>query len=131
VIELLNEYFEAMIDAIFAHGGTLVSYHGDGLLTVFGAAIEVDDHADRALAAAREMLELRLPHFNRLAPRAGPRRRLRDRHRPQQRALHVRKRRLSAAARVHGARGHREHRRAPPGDDQVGAAVDPDRRVDA
>lgn len=65
VIELLNEYFEAMIDAIFAHGGTLVSYNGDGVLAVFGAPIEVDDHADQALATAREMLELRLPRFNR------------------------------------------------------------------
>jgi adenylate cyclase len=64
VIELLNEYFGEMIDAIFAHGGTLVGYRGDGILAVFGAPIEVDDHADRALATAREMLERRLPHFN-------------------------------------------------------------------
>ena len=65
VIELLNEYFGEMTDAIFAHGGTLVAYRGDGFLAVFGAPIELDDHADRALAAAREMLELRLPRFNR------------------------------------------------------------------
>jgi class 3 adenylate cyclase len=65
VIELLNEYFGEMIDAIFAHRGTLVGYRGDGILAVFGAPIEVDDHSDRALAAAREMLELRLPRFNR------------------------------------------------------------------
>jgi len=31
---------------------------------VFGAPIEVDDHADRAVAAAREMLNVRLPRFN-------------------------------------------------------------------
>jgi adenylate cyclase len=65
VIELLNEYFGEMIDAIFDHGGTLVGYRGDGLLAVFGAPIPLDDHADRALAAAREMLEVRLPRFNR------------------------------------------------------------------
>jgi adenylate cyclase len=65
VIELLNKYFEAMIAAIFAQGGTLVSYNGDGVLAVFGAPIEVEDHADRALTAAREMLEARLPRFNR------------------------------------------------------------------
>lgn len=64
VIAVLNDYFEAMIDAIFAHGGTLVSYQGDGILAVFGAPIELNDHADRALAAAREMLERRLPRFN-------------------------------------------------------------------
>jgi adenylate cyclase len=65
VIELLNEYFGEMIDAVFAHGGTLVGYRGDGVLAVFGAPIELDDHADRAVAAAREMLEVRLPRFNR------------------------------------------------------------------
>ena len=64
VIQLLNEYFGEMIDAIFAQDGTLVGYRGDGLLAVFGAPIALDDHADRALAAAREMLEVRLPHFN-------------------------------------------------------------------
>jgi adenylate cyclase len=65
VIDLLNEYFGEMIDAIFDHGGTLVGYRGDGLLAVFGAPIPLDDHADRALAAAREMLAVRLPRFNR------------------------------------------------------------------
>jgi adenylate cyclase len=64
VIQLLNEYFGEMIDAIFAQDGTLVGYRGDGLLAVFGAPIALEDHADRALAAAREMLEVRLPRFN-------------------------------------------------------------------
>src|SRR3954453_20758386 len=64
VIEILNEYFGEMIDAVFAHGGTLVSYQGDGLMAVFGAPIAQDDHADRALAAAREMIDVRLPRFN-------------------------------------------------------------------
>jgi adenylate cyclase len=65
VIDVLNEYFGEMIDAIFEHRGTLVGYRGDGLLAVFGAPIALEDHADRALAAAREMLEVRLPGFNR------------------------------------------------------------------
>jgi adenylate cyclase len=65
VIDLLNEYFGEMIDAIFEQAGTLVGYRGDGLLAVFGAPIPLDDHADRALAAAREMVGARLPRFNR------------------------------------------------------------------
>jgi class 3 adenylate cyclase len=64
VIDVLNRFLSEMSDAVLDNGGTLVSYLGDGLLAVFGAPIECDDHADRALAAAREMLQLRLPRFN-------------------------------------------------------------------
>ncbi|HEX4753094.1 MAG TPA: adenylate/guanylate cyclase domain-containing protein, partial [Solirubrobacterales bacterium] len=64
VIEVLNHYLEAMSDAIMDQGGTLVAYMGDGIMAVFGAPIEQEDHADRALAAAREMLKVRLPEFN-------------------------------------------------------------------
>ena len=64
VIEALNHYFDETSDAIFEHGGTLVAYRGDGFLAVFGAPIEVEDHADRALATAREMVDVRLPRFN-------------------------------------------------------------------
>lgn len=63
VVETLNRYLSEMTDAIMDHGGTLVSYMGDGIMAVFGAPIEQDDHADRAIAAAREMLEVRLPAF--------------------------------------------------------------------
>ncbi len=64
VIEVLNRYLEEMSDAIMDHGGTLVSYMGDGIMAVFGAPLGQEDHADRALAAAREMLTVRLPRFN-------------------------------------------------------------------
>jgi class 3 adenylate cyclase len=71
VIDVLNAYFTEMIDAIFEHGGTLVGYRGDGLIAVFGAPLPLDDHADRALASAREMLAVRLPRFNRWAHESG------------------------------------------------------------
>jgi adenylate cyclase len=64
VIEMLNHYLSEMSDAILQHGGALVSYMGDGIFAVFGAPIEQPDHADRALASAREMLDVRLPRFN-------------------------------------------------------------------
>ncbi|HEX7254305.1 MAG TPA: adenylate/guanylate cyclase domain-containing protein [Gaiellaceae bacterium] len=65
VIQIVNHYLDQMTKAIHAHGGTLVSYEGDGIMAVFGAPIEQADHADRAIATAREMLETRLPAFNR------------------------------------------------------------------
>ncbi|HEV8603154.1 MAG TPA: adenylate/guanylate cyclase domain-containing protein [Gaiellaceae bacterium] len=64
VIEAVNVYLSEMTDAILAHGGTLVSYEGDGIMAVFGAPIEQEDHADRAVATSREMLLERLPSFN-------------------------------------------------------------------
>lgn len=64
VIAVLNHYLHEMSEAILAHGGTLLCYMGDGIYALFGAPIDQDDHADRALAAAREMLTERLPAFN-------------------------------------------------------------------
>ncbi len=64
VIDVLNHYLSEMSDAILDHGGTLVAYMGDGIMAVFGAPLPQADHADRALSAAREMLQVRLPRFN-------------------------------------------------------------------
>ena len=63
VIDALNRYLTEMSEAILDHGGTLVAYMGDGIMAVFGAPLQQPDHADRALAAARDMLD-RLQGFN-------------------------------------------------------------------
>jgi len=63
VIDALNRYLTAMSEAILDHGGTLVAYMGDGIMAVFGAPVSQQDHADRALAAARDMLA-QLEGFN-------------------------------------------------------------------
>jgi adenylate cyclase len=64
VVDVLNRYFSEMSDAIMDNGGTLLGFLGDGVLAVFGAPIASDDHADRALVVARQMLYERLPRFN-------------------------------------------------------------------
>ncbi len=64
VVDVLNHYFSEMSDAILDNGGTLLGFLGDGILAVFGAPIASDDHADRALVVARQMLYERLPRFN-------------------------------------------------------------------
>jgi adenylate cyclase len=63
VIDALNRYLTEMSEAILDSGGTLVAYMGDGIMAVFGAPLQQPDHADRALAAARDMLA-RLERFN-------------------------------------------------------------------
>jgi adenylate cyclase len=64
VVTVVNRYLSELTESILGHGGTLISYLGDGFMAVFGAPVEQPDHADRALAAAREMLGVRLPQFN-------------------------------------------------------------------
>jgi adenylate cyclase len=64
VIEVVNHYLDEMTSAILDAGGTLVAYMGDGIMAVFGAPLDQDDHADRAVAAAREMVGPRLDRFN-------------------------------------------------------------------
>ncbi|MFL6229178.1 MAG: adenylate/guanylate cyclase domain-containing protein [Pyrinomonadaceae bacterium] len=55
VVQLLNHYFSAMTDVIFAHGGTLDKYIGDGLMALFGAPASTPADAANALAAAVSM----------------------------------------------------------------------------
>jgi adenylate cyclase len=55
VVQLLNHYFTAMSDVIFAHGGTLDKYIGDGLMALFGAPTTTPDDACNAVAAAISM----------------------------------------------------------------------------
>jgi adenylate cyclase len=64
VLEILNHYLSGMTESILANGGTITTYIGDGIMALFGGPIPQGDHADRALAAAREMLEVKLPEFN-------------------------------------------------------------------
>ncbi len=53
-----------MSDAILRHGGTIIRYSGDGIFAAFGAPTEQADHADRALAAVREIAGPCLDRFN-------------------------------------------------------------------
>ena len=54
---ILNQYFSMVTDIIFRHDGTLDKYIGDGLMAVFGAPMERQDDAERAILAAKEMRE--------------------------------------------------------------------------
>jgi adenylate cyclase len=55
IVGLLNRYFSAMTDIIFAHGGTLDKYLGDGLMALFGAPATTPEDASNALNAAVAM----------------------------------------------------------------------------
>ena len=62
-VEFLNEFFGVVIPVLTGHGGHVNKLLGDGLLGVFGAPDACPDHADRALATAREMVSAVEAHF--------------------------------------------------------------------
>ena len=53
VVTLLNRFFGVVIDEVERHGGMINKFEGDAALAVFGAPVDTDDPAGRALAAAR------------------------------------------------------------------------------
>ena len=57
VIKFLNHYFSHMVKAIEKHRGIVNQFVGDGIMAVFGAPVKQKDHAAKALAAARDMLD--------------------------------------------------------------------------
>lgn len=52
LVDLLNEYLNAMSEVILSYDGTVDKYIGDAIMAVWGAPVEQSDHAVRACHAA-------------------------------------------------------------------------------
>ena len=63
IIEMLNNFYALMFEAITNHGGSVNQMTGDGFMAIFGAPVRYEDYAQRAVNAALEMIEL-LKVFN-------------------------------------------------------------------
>ena len=55
IVAILNDFFAVVVDVVEYHGGLINKFEGDAALAIFGAPVPTADHADRALAAAREL----------------------------------------------------------------------------
>ena len=55
VVQMLNLYFEVMVDVLLKYNATINEIIGDALLVVFGAPQEMQDRAQRAVACAISM----------------------------------------------------------------------------
>lgn len=61
VIDLLDEYYDAVGVAVTEVHGTIKDYAGDGVLMLLGAPIARDDHAAAGLLLARRLHEVTAP----------------------------------------------------------------------
>jgi class 3 adenylate cyclase len=58
LVDMLNYYLSTMSDAILEQKGTIDKYMGDGIISFFGAPLELPDHALRACVTAVLMKRL-------------------------------------------------------------------------
>ncbi|MBX7078805.1 MAG: FHA domain-containing protein [Nannocystaceae bacterium] len=70
MVRTLNEYFEVMVDVLFANGGTLDKYVGDEIIGLFGAPVQRPDSPVLAVRCALEM-QRALEEFNRMRVTTG------------------------------------------------------------
>ena len=64
MIDMLNEYFEMMVETIFKYEGTLDKFMGDGIMALWGAPASHQDDPIRTVQSSLEQME-RLGQFNR------------------------------------------------------------------
>ena len=70
IVDMVNEYFELMVEVIFKYEGTLDKFVGDEIMALFGAPVGHADDPIRAVRTAIEMLEV-LKQLNQLRVSRG------------------------------------------------------------
>ncbi len=57
VVEILNKYFKAVTKSIFKYNGTVNKFIGDAVMAFYNAPLQQQDHADRAVRTAIDIVE--------------------------------------------------------------------------
>ncbi|HEY5958806.1 MAG TPA: adenylate/guanylate cyclase domain-containing protein, partial [Polyangiaceae bacterium] len=63
IVEMLNDYFELMVEVLFKHEGTLDKFMGDGIMALWGAPVVHPDDPTLSVDCALEQLDVLL-RFN-------------------------------------------------------------------
>ena len=64
VVDMLNDYFELMVEVLFENEGTLDKLSGDAIMALFGAPVGHPDDPKRAVNTALEMIDVLERDFN-------------------------------------------------------------------
>jgi adenylate cyclase len=64
IVEMLNEYFELMVETVFKYEGTLDKFMGDGIMAFWGAPLAHRDDPVRCVQCALDQMQV-LGRFNR------------------------------------------------------------------
>jgi len=64
IVDMLNEYFELMVETVFKYEGTLDKFMGDGIMALWGAPVTHPDDASLSVQCALEQMHV-LGEFNR------------------------------------------------------------------
>ena len=58
LVELVNRLLTQLTDCVLRHGGTVDKFMGDCIMAFWGAPLDCEDHAERAMLTAKDMLAL-------------------------------------------------------------------------
>jgi adenylate cyclase len=72
LVEMLNEYFELMVETLFKYEGTLDKFMGDGIMALWGAPVVTKDDAVRSVECAIEQMEVLRAYNTRRRARLEP-----------------------------------------------------------
>ena len=70
LVELINRLLTQLTDCVLRHGGTVDKFMGDCIMAFWGAPLDCEDHAERAMLTARDMLNI-LDDLNRQLDEEG------------------------------------------------------------
>ena len=73
ILQMLNDYYELLVDIVFRHEGTIDKFIGDGMMVIWGAPVAHPDDPNRAVSAALDIRKsLESFNFNRISTGQSP-----------------------------------------------------------